>query len=108
MNLKELKIKFATLNKELDNFVEPPPVQVNKIVKGVFPGDVWYYIPNKDFNNHFYTVKSVNKRKNIVWFIDESWNQLDELINNNNWILLARKLTPTIMQKAEQLVKFKE
>lgn len=71
----------------------------------VKPGDVWFYPPNAGGKDGgIYTVKSVNKRKNEVRFIDDGWNGLSSMLgkpdegpgsrNDVGWVLLGRVYKP--------------
>lgn len=104
MTLKAVKKKLEELNKAIKALEEPKPkvIKMPLAIMGVFPGDVWYYPPNKKFGVVYYTVKSVNKRKNEVFFTDGGWNPYDGMLDGN-WVLVARQFTETIRKKAENL-----
>lgn len=90
--LVELTKEFKLLQAKLK--VKPKVQLMPMTIKAAFPGDVWCYPPNINMKcGNTYTVKSVNKKKNHVYFTDGGWNPLDELLSGE-WVLITRKLTP--------------
>lgn len=104
MKLQAVKEKLDELNKAIKALEEPIPkvVKMPMAVKGVFPGDVWYYPPNKHLGVVYYTVKSVNKKKNKVFFTDDGWSPYDNMLDGK-WVLVARTFNANIRKKVEQL-----
>jgi len=102
--MQAVKKKLDELNKAIKALETPQPkvIKMPLAIMGVFRGDVWYYPPNKKFGIVYYTVKSVNKRKNRVEFTDGGWNPYDDMIKGQ-WVLVARQFTATIRKKAENL-----
>lgn len=61
-------------------------------ILSVKKGDTWEYVPNRGIvkeSRRFCVVKSVNKKKNHVQFID-GWNPLDDMLSDPGWVLLGR------------------
>jgi hypothetical protein len=94
-----------------------------RVIDDVFPGDVWYFPANANLKmGGIYTVATVDRQKNLVWFNDGGWSDYRSMVGDNlefgkqcsedkQWILLNRVIAPktqiTTQNKSVKIFKKK-